>query len=523
MLHETRDTGGGTGLDQGPNALHLILIECDRHLFRCHTKDHTVSKTFDNRLPGRVGPASVTPLSLASRLLLKIEQRNALRRQSYMPDPTSESGSKRSGQPISNKQLEELRSIRNVVVLMMENHSFDNYFGVMAGVDGHQGKATHANRTGSGRTVDPYHLPSSRQYSQVPTQSWYASHLQYGDGRCDGFVKSIENTFPRNPHRDVAMGYWTEEDIPFYYQLAGEFAVADHWFASCLGPTLPNRRFLVAGTAHGLIDDAPFGLFDRPTAGTIFDSLTAHGVSWANYHHASTGRALLKRGPFRLASSQLQFTADVYPLDALARINHLRSIRRLQVDVERGTLPQVCIIDPDFGQNSEENPQDIHHGEDFVRGVVEQLRQGPQWEHMVLIWCYDEHGGYYDHVPPPAARRPDNIDGRSITEAPWAAQQLAKLTGSYRALQQNDRGDKRYDRLGFRVPAVIAGPYAKPGYVSDTTYDHTSILKLIELIWGLPPLTHRDAAAAAPLDCLNLTAKRPQRPRSRSTAVRPGG
>jgi phospholipase C len=415
--------------------------------------------------------------------------------------------------------VQALRSIRHVVVLMMENHSFDNYFGMMSGVDGHHGKATNPNRTGNRRTtIDPYHLTSTGQYPQVPTQSWYASHLQYDRGRCDGFVKSIETTFPRSPHRDVAMGYWTEDDIPFYYQFAQEYAIADHWFASCLGPTLPNRRFLVAATANGLIDDAPYRLMDRPAAGTIFDALTAHGISWANYHHSSTWRALLKRGPFRVASSQLQFTADVYPLDALARLNHLRSIGRLQADIKRGRLPQVCVIDPDFDQNSEENPQDIKRGQEFGQTVIEQLRQGPQWQHTVLIWCYDEHGGYYDHVPPPTAPRPDEIDGRPISEAPRTAQLLAKMTGTYRTLQLNDRGDKRYDRLGFRVPAVIAGPYAKNGYVSHTTYDHTAILKLIELIWGLPPLTKRDAAAA-PLDCLNLAPAHQTHRRTRKTGA----
>jgi phospholipase C len=314
------------------------------------------------------------------------------------------------------------------------------------------------------------------------------------------------------------MGYWTEKDIPFYYQFAREFTVADRWFGSCLGPTLANRRFLVAGTAHGLIDDAPYRLLDRPAAGTIFDSLTAHGVSWANYHHSSPRHTLLKRGPFRLARDRLQFTADVFPLKALASVNHLRRIRHLRGDIERGALPQVCMIDPDFHGNSEENPQDIQHGQEFARTVIEQLRHGPQWENMVLIWCYDEHGGYYDHVPPPPAVRPDEVDGISITDASRTARLLAKISGSYRTLQLNDRGDKRYDRHGFRVPAVIAGPYAKKGYVSHTTYDHTSILKLIELIWELPPLTERDAAATAPLDCLDLRAMGPPPPGPRQAA-----
>ena len=82
----------------------------------------------------------------------------------------------------------------------------------------------------------------------------------------------------------VGMGYWSEGELPFYYGLARTFPLADHWFCSCLGPTFPNRRFLIAGTAHGLIDDSPCNLLDYPPAGTIFDLLTEHGVSWADYH-----------------------------------------------------------------------------------------------------------------------------------------------------------------------------------------------------------------------------------------------
>jgi phospholipase C len=159
-------------------------------------------------------------MTSVSRLLLNHEQRRARRRRATIPDLASQDRLEWTEPDISAEEQETLRSIHNVVILMMENHSFDNYFGMMTGVEGHQGKATNPNRTGNGRTtVDPYHLPSTRQYPEVPTQSWYASHLQYDGGRCDGFVKSIETTFPRNPHRDVAMGYWTEDDIPFYYQL----------------------------------------------------------------------------------------------------------------------------------------------------------------------------------------------------------------------------------------------------------------------------------------------------------------
>ena len=127
----------------------------------------------------------------------------------------------------------------------------------------------------------------------MPSQSWHATHHQWGEGKHEGFVTSTQVVVPAAGDVDAAecegagaavgMGYWTEDDLPFYYGLARTFPLADRWFSSCLGPTFPNRRFLIAGTAHGLIDDAPSDLLDSPPAGTIFDLLSRHGISWANY------------------------------------------------------------------------------------------------------------------------------------------------------------------------------------------------------------------------------------------------
>ena len=127
------------------------------------------------------------------------------------------------------------------------------------------------------------------QVKHVPTQSWAASHLQCNDGACDGFVTSLELLDPGSDPA-AAMGYWTEKELPFYYALARTFPLATRWFCSCLGPTFPNRRFLIAGTASGLIDDLPFGLIGYPAKGTIFDLLSAHEISWANYHMITPAR-----------------------------------------------------------------------------------------------------------------------------------------------------------------------------------------------------------------------------------------
>jgi phospholipase C len=424
-----------------------------------------------------------------------------------------------------------LPQIRHIVVLMMENHSYDNYLGLLGGRGdglalGPDGQPDAVNPALDGGNVPLRHAPGPVQESKTPTQSWHASHVQWSEGQCDGFVRSVEITEP-GEDATAPMRYFSEADLPFYYGLARTFPVADRWFCSCLGPTFPNRRFLIAGTAHGLIDDLPFCMVDRPPAGTIFDMLDKFGISWVNYHNVSPARVLLKRllgRPGLVAMRRLfslarwappvvkavtgnkQFTADLYPLGLLSCLRHLRSVTRFLADADSGNLPSFCIVDPDFGQFSEENPQDIRKGESYAAEVINRVMHGPAWPHTLLIWLYDEHGGYYDHVPPPAAPPPDDVEGRSVLYMPaWLRACLRPFFGSYIAeIEATDAGPRQYDRYGFRVPAVIVSPYARPGYVCSEVLDHTSVLKLVEQKWNLPPLTRRDAAAATPLPALDL-------------------
>jgi phospholipase C len=325
----------------------------------------------------------------------------------------------------------------------------------------------------------------------------------------------------------VAMGYWTEDDIPFYYGLARTFPLADHWFSSCLGPTFPNRRFLIAGTAHGLIDDLPFDLLDYPPAGTIFDMLTRHGISWVNYHsvpgdgpmarrYAHHRRRMARRRLLRLGMSipavtegiqkDLQFTANVYPLGIARYVLHVRGNDQFFSDADNGTLPAFSIVDPDFDVYSEENPQDIRKGESFAAEVINRVMHGKGWPRTLLIWVYDEHGGYHDHVAPPAAVPPDDVEGRSLAGSPSRFQRLLRAIAPrlVHSAENETEGPRRYDRYGFRVPAVIVSPYARPDYVCSEVLDHTSVLKLLEEKWNLPALTARDAAAVSPLGALDL-------------------
>jgi phospholipase C len=183
----------------------------------------------------------------------------------------------------------------------------------------------------------------------------------------------------------------------------------------------------------------------------------------------------------RALESKMQFSADAYPVSLVRHLSHIRGIRRFFRDAAAGTLPALSLVDPSFVDFSEENPQDIQRGERFAATVINAAMHGPGWPRTLLIWLYDEHGGYYDHIPPPPAVEPDDV--------------------------RPDIGDPsaRYDRYGFRVPAVIVSAYARPNFVLHDVHDHTSVLRLIETKWNLAPLTARDASANNLLDALDLS------------------
>jgi phospholipase C len=265
------------------------------------------------------------------------------------------------------------------------------------------------------------------------------------------------------------MGYWDETDIPFYYGLGKTFPVADRWFCSVLAQTYPNRRFLVAGTAAGIISTSTDALLSPPPPnGTIFDRLDAHGITWRNYYNDLPGLAVI-------------------PTIVTGKRQHQTSkTTQFLTDAAAGKLPAVSYVDPNFGVQSEEDPQDIRQGERFAAAIINATMQGPKWSKTLLIWTYDEHGGYYDHVPPPRAIRPDNI--------PPEIHVPPDLPGAY-------------DRYGFRVPAVIVSPYARRNYVSHVVHDHTSVMKLIETKWNLGALTYRDANADNLLDSVDFRSK----------------
>ena len=447
------------------------------------------------------------------------ERRQSQHRPGKRPDPS---------RPVGTDMLPR---IKHIVVLMMENHSFDSYLGTLGRGEGFpvgdDGTPDAENPDSAGTMIRAHHASSTVQEEGVPCQSWSASHAQWADGKANGFVTSAEQAAPEG-NKAAAMAYWTDQDLPFYHALAGTFPLADRWFSSCLGPTFPNRRFLLAGTANGLMDDLPVNLLDRPRAGTIMDMLTRQKISWVNYRPASSDQSEFRRfvqyrrrrtrhhlvsfgRPLRKTSDgfkrDLQFTSAIYPLGMASYMAHVRSIEKFFADADSGNFPSFCIVDPDFRSFSEESPQDIRKGESFAAEVINRVMHGPGWADTLLIWTYDEHGGYYDHVVPPAAVPPDDVRGHSRVahRSPLRGPLKVLFPGYVRHAEQLVQGPDAYDNYGFRVPAVIVSPYARPDCVLSDIFDHTSILKLIEEKWNLPALTRRDAAATSPLGALDLS------------------
>jgi phospholipase C len=422
-------------------------------------------------IPQLTGSAGVAP-SRASRSLghstqadfeeaLAVLGRTTLRQPGSLPDPSLLPGT------------DTMPEIEHIVVLMLENHSFDNIFGMLGRGDGFKlssdGLPVASNPYGNGQIQHAFEMPTTCQLPAQPSQEWEASHVQYANGLCNGFVESSSGP--------VAMGYWTGKSLPFTYALAKEFPIGDRFFCSVLGQTDPNRRYLIAATSSGMTDDigtspgniVPDVTLAAPANGTIFDLFEVFGISWNDY----------------CASFPLGCTAELYPIDDAMVDASEKSIDNFFSDAASGNLPGFCIVDPDYSNQSQENPQNIVVGESFLEQAVRAIGSSPDWARTLLIINYDEHGGYYDHVVPPVAIAPDAVPP---------------------IVQPGESLYDGFNRYGFRVPSIVVSPYAKRDHVSHVVYDHTSILAMVERKWNLPALTYRDANANDLMDFLDAEA-----------------
>jgi phospholipase C len=350
-------------------------------------------------------------------------------------------------------------------VVMMENHSFDNILGMLPqrfssrrNVDGlpvdSAGGQLAVNYDSQNRPVRESHTPTVCPPNGI-SNSWDASHIAWGGGANDGFVRASSTE---------AMTFFDRVDLPFTYSLAAHFPLGERYFSSVLGPTYPNRRFLFAGTASGLTETDARTLQTPAAGGTIFDRLDHLGISWKTYFSNLPSMSIIPGALTR------------------ARLRHIVGIPHFYADAATGRLPQVAFVEPKFRFADEENPEDVQYGEQFVSRVVRALMASPNWSRSVLFYTYDEHGGFYDHVPPPPAVKPDQIRPHLAPgDAPGG-----------------------YDRYGMRVPLIAVSPFSRRHYVSRAVQDHTSILKFIETVWNLGALTFRDANARDMTDYFNF-------------------
>jgi len=377
--------------------------------------------------------------------------------------------------PVGARADGDLRRVGHVVIVMQENHSFDNYFGALpyapggpyhpgpcrqddhACIDGLRCRAVdgaltcrNANRDDDRSLVRAFHArtycpgpdlrhdwPASHQEANYlsPLFTWLASpnngFVLVNDGITpflpplvpDGVGQHPPDAGAETPFDDATMSYYDGGDLPFYYGLAQTFAVSDRYFSSVIGPTLPNRSYALAATSFGHVTTAeilpplppavpPPGGY-RPITGTIMDLLDRAGVSWTNYFIDVPTTAIFR-------GLDLSHVAPVTAFFSIAGASTC-------------TLPAVSFVDPAFGsdalgtnptlfENDEHPPTDIRAGQLYVSQVIGALRASPCWQDAVVFVMHDEHGGFYDHVAPPRApqgpaRTPDGISPGQCADA----------------------------------------------------------------------------------------------------------
>jgi phospholipase C len=362
--------------------------------------------------------------------------------------------------------------ITTYVYLMLENRTYDHVLGSRTLLEGRPGDgltATMSNRDSRGATVGVYEAPSHALCVLDPPHTWDPSHAQWNGGANDGFLEQYQLE-TGTPVTDV-MAYLTRSMIPVTHALADAYATCDRWFASVMGPTLPNRGFWYAGTSFGLKTNSEvIDQFTSVPAPTIFNRLHGRNVDWAYYSGPLTIISMLGNpGP-----NQLDITGKIRKFAAYATEPDDHNGQFFK-DAAAGVLPPVVYIDPFFGQNDDHPPQHPIVAQALIAATYRALAASPQWKNCMLVITYDEHGGFFDHVPPP--QTPDDT--------------LARY------------GVDGFGQLGFRVPALVIGPYVKQGYVSSVQYDHTSALKQLQTAFELEPLNVRMDAANDLSDCID--------------------
>ena len=421
--------------------------------------------------------------------------------------------------------------IEHVVVLMLENRSFDHLLGRMThpkvnGIVNAQGKPNPAYYNewvnASGKTIRdtvgsdaPFDvvLKDKRGFGG-PSHSFPSATLQIYANKLppsaaalakpapmSGFVSSYLNQLKTdvkvaNPTDDevrLPITSFKANDLPTLWQLAGEFCVCDNWFSDLPGPTEPNRLFTHAATSMGLTFN-PWG--DMPiTARTVYDELDKAGRDWAFFY-------------FDLSDS------DNFPA-LKKRVDRVLKFDAFLQKAHTGSLPAYSFLCPRYNDkppnncNSQHPPYDVRWGEHFIADVYEALRGGPLWNKTLLIVTWDEFGGFYDHVSPPTTGV-SNPDGHNAPSP--EVQALANKKPKYKYATTEPEYHFDFQRLGVRVPALLVSPWIAKGMVDSTRYQHTSIMATLRDLYGIGTLTKRDAEAKSFSKVLSLSSPRSDAP-----------
>jgi phospholipase C len=334
--------------------------------------------------------------------------------------------------------------IEHIVVVTMENRSFDHFFGWLPNADGKQAGLTFVDTGGVAHPTYSLSGDHTGCPHPDPDHSYDGGRTEYDGGKMDGFLLDKSNDI-------FSIGYYGENDNPFLANLARSYTTCDRYFVSILGPTFPNRIFMHAAQTDRLDDSVSF-----TSLPTIWDHLAAAGIS-ANYYYNNI---------------------PVLALWGTKYLGIVKGYDDFKSAAENGTLPAVSYVDPRFttiddGLGTDDHPHaDIRRGDRFLHDTFEAVANGPAWGSTVFIITFDEWGGFFEHVAPPRATAANNVDPDIVNGKTL---------------------------LGFRVPVIIASPFSRGvennPLVNHLVFDHTSILKLIEWRWGLASLTPRDASS----------------------------
>jgi phospholipase C len=339
--------------------------------------------------------------------------------------------------------------IEHIIVVMMENRSFDHMLGWAPGADGTQEGLWFTDNNGVRHRTTALAPDFQGCGHPDPDHSFKGGRIQFNDGACDGFLRSGNND-------EFAIGYYRRPDLDFFDKAVDDWTIADRYFCGILGPTFPNRFHQHSSQTDrisntGVISKLP----------TIWDRVADAGL---------TGKYYFSDLPFiglwGAKYLPISHTADEFFADCAA-----------------GTLPNVAFLDPKFsgegtGTSNDDHPKaDVRAGQHFMHSIYTAVTNSPAWERTVLVFNYDEWGGFFDHVPPPIL---------PVGDADIAA--------------GNTDG-----RLGFRTPLIVVSPFARKHYVAHEVYNHSSILKMIEWRWSLPALSVRDASSNNLANVLDFT------------------